>query len=129
MKRRSSNLELLRILSMFMIVVHHFAFHGTFDFKTITNTNQGALLATLILESFGKVGVAIFVLIGAYFLVEKSFSFKRVMNLVILTSFYSIIIYIILRVLKFGIPNDYLWTKIIFPYPIPTNYWFVTVIL
>lgn len=126
MKRRSSNLELLRILSMFMIVVHHFAFHGTFDFKTITNTNQGALLATLILESFGKVGVAIFVLIGAYFLVEKSFSFKRVMNLVILTSFYSIIIYIILRVLKFGIPNDYLWTKIIFPYPIPTNYWFVT---
>jgi len=32
--------------------------------------------------------------------VEKSFSFKRVMNLVILTSFYSIIIYIILRVLK-----------------------------
>ncbi|MER1302018.1 acyltransferase family protein [Ligilactobacillus salivarius] len=124
--RRSSNLELLRILSMFMIVVHHFAFHGTFDFKTITNTNQGALLATLILESFGKVGVAIFVLIGAYFLVEKSFSFKRVMNLVILTSFYSIIIYIILRVLKFGIPNDYLWTKIIFPYPIPTNYWFVT---
>lgn len=126
MKRRSSNLELLRILSMFMIVVHHFAFHGTFDFKTITNTNQGALLATLILESFGKVGVAIFVLIGAYFLVEKNFSFKRVMNLVILTSFYSIIIYIILRVLKFGIPNDYSWTKIIFPYPIPTNYWFVT---
>ena len=88
MEKRASNLELLRILSMFMIVVHHFAFHGTFDFKTITNTNQGALLATLILESFGKVGVAIFVLIGAYFLVEKNFSFKRIINLVILTSFY-----------------------------------------
>ena len=49
MKRRSSNLELLKIYS-FMIVVHHFAFHQTFDFKTITIIIRAHYYA--LLESF-----------------------------------------------------------------------------
>lgn len=32
--RRKSNMELLRVISMLMIIAHHFSVHGGFEFST-----------------------------------------------------------------------------------------------
>lgn len=42
----------------------------------------------------GKIGVNIYILISGYFLVGKRFSFKRVFNIIITTSFYCVVIYL-----------------------------------
>lgn len=126
MKQRESNLELLRIVSMFLIVMHHFAIHGCEPWAN--HFHQGIIDTEniyLILLSLGKAAVVAFVLIGAYFLSEKKFKLWRVVNLCLTTFIYSWLIYLILffcfpSALKIEtIPNVWL------PIPIPSNYWFV----
>ena len=58
----------------------------------------------------GKVGVDVFVMIGAYFLVGKSFKFKRVVKLILMIIFYTWAIYIILKLLNYNL--QYQWYEI-----------------
>ena len=73
---RNSSIELLRILSMFAIVIHHYAYHSTFKWWTYNTQYSGALKVNLFLHFFGKLGVDIFVIIGAYFLCDPKCQFK-----------------------------------------------------
>lgn len=66
---RASNIELLRILSMFMIVGCHFATHGGFSFDRHFITVPR--LWWNILELGGDFGADVFVLISGYFLIEN----------------------------------------------------------
>jgi len=112
--RRESKYELLRILSMFMIVVHHFSVYGHFnDLKN--SIDVGTVL--LYLRPGGKIGVCIFVMISTYFLIGKSFKAIRIINVILVTFFYQIVIVLILSS----------WGKIKFNLGmlIP-NYWFIT---
>ena len=59
---RNSNIELLRIVAIFMIIVHHYYVHG--GFEQITTDNEVFLR---IIGGGGKAGIAIFVLITGYF--------------------------------------------------------------
>lgn len=77
--QKNAGLELLRIVSMLMIIGHHFLIHGgvltsapmTFGY------NAGHLL-----EAFFIYGVNCFVLISGYFLVaQKSFRWKKIIYL------------------------------------------------
>lgn len=66
-KKRNSNIELLRIIAMFLIVMHHYSIHG-FDTSALQEMPD-----RLVVDWFmagGKVGVVIFVLISAYFMVN-----------------------------------------------------------
>ena len=74
---RNSSIELLRILSMFAIVIPHYAYHSTFNWGVYNTLFEGALKVNLFLHFFGKLGVDIFVIIGAYF----SFCVKRNLTL------------------------------------------------
>lgn len=74
-KDRNASIELLRIFSMFAIVIHHYAYHGTFNWTAYNPNVAGALKINIFLHFFGKLGVVIFVMIGAYFLCEKSLIF------------------------------------------------------
>ena len=69
---RQSNIELLRIITMFFIVAHHFAVHSGFDFPV--NTISINRLWIQFIQIGGKIGVDIFVLI--------SFVFKKIINTV-----------------------------------------------
>ena len=82
--KRESGLELLRIITMFLIVMHHVFIHG-----------EIGVGAEIFLSMFGKLGVNIFVLISAYFMVNKPFKLTRILNLVLRTTFYSIMIYLV----------------------------------
>ena len=60
-KIRNSNFEILRILSMFMIICFHCSFHGKFS------DGEGNRLIINFFNMFGELGVNCFVLISGYF--------------------------------------------------------------
>ena len=67
---RNSSIELLRILSMFLILAHHFLVHNAYDYTTLP-FGVPRFLLQLFLESGGKVGVVIFFTISAWHLLER----------------------------------------------------------
>ncbi len=83
-KTRDSNIELLRIIAMFMIVVFHIVLHAVnyqlTDAKSIELLNNGLfnkpifykkLLLLMTFIPLGKVGDTIFILISGYFMVGR----------------------------------------------------------
>lgn len=66
---RNSAIELLRIVSMIMIIGCHFATHGGFEFDSRSITVPR--LWWNILEMGGNFGVDVFVLISGYFMIEN----------------------------------------------------------
>ena len=93
-KKRNTNIEILRIISMVMIVFHHFAVHGDFSFEN--NMISIPRLWIDLISMGGKIGVDVFVLISGYFLVndnEKLFNCRKILKFVGQVCFYSIGIY------------------------------------
>lgn len=84
---RASNIELLRIISMILIIMHHFSVHGCFPFTPDLTFNK------VFLQVFGlggKAGVVVFVMITGYFMVSSSFKLHKFVKLVGQIWFYSI---------------------------------------
>ncbi len=63
-KTRSSNFELLRIISMVFIIAHHYSVHGGFQFDNSLTFNR---ILVQYLSLGGKLGVNCFALITGYF--------------------------------------------------------------
>lgn len=123
---RNSSIELLRIISMVMIMFHHFAYHGNFEwnYNEITIPH---LWYNFILMG-GKVGVNIFVLISGFFLIENTerlFQPKKLLKFWGQVFFYSITTYflsIVLQINNFDIKQI---IKICFPITYP-GWWFAS---
>lgn len=91
---RKSNIELLRIISMVMIIAHHIGVHSGFEFAT--NSVSFNELWILFLKIGGKIGVNIFVLISGYFLINaKTLKISKVLKFWIQIFTYSLSIYLI----------------------------------
>lgn len=124
MKKRLNNIELLRIISMLMILILHLL-----RFGGLLDTYQDFSIRSLLvwgLESFCFVAVNCYVLISGYFLVDSKFKFRKIFTLWLEVLFYSLIIYLGLLFMhktKFSIKT--LLTSI-FPILLK-NYWFITV--
>ena len=88
-QQRNSSFELLRIISMFLIVAHHYSVHSGFNFLEPLSVN---LYYAQCLASGGKFGVNIFVLISGYFLCKSTFKWQKLIKLELQVLFYSIII-------------------------------------
>ena len=91
--KRNTNIELLRILCIIGITMHHLVYHSTIMDEAIGISRLFAQFFLL----FGKSGVNIFVLISGYFLVKTDpFDFKgavkRVFNLWKQLALYSIML-------------------------------------
>lgn len=95
MKKRDSNIEMLRIFAMFFIVLHHSVVHGAFhnlqqyEFNFFTQNFANFTVSNLLISG-GKVSVAIFILITGYYSVNISFKIKRLIPILIQTFFYSL---------------------------------------
>lgn len=91
--KRQSGIELLRILAMLMIVAHHFVVHNGFDISREPVSGR-KLFLQILFASNGKIGVAIFFVISAWFLADRPISvyssLKRVSKLEIRILFYSL---------------------------------------
>ena len=98
---RNTSIELLRIISMIMIMFHHFAYHGNFEWN-FNEVTLPHLWYDFILMG-GKVGVDIFVLISGYFLIEnteKLFQPKKLLKFWGQVVFYSIMTYLLSVMLR-----------------------------
>lgn len=91
---RQANIELLRIISMVMIVAHHLSFYGCVEFDTMS-ISVNRLWSQLLMYG-GHVGVDIFVLIGGYFMISsKTMKLVKIARLWLMMLFYSVLTYAI----------------------------------
>lgn len=88
-KLRNSNFELLRIISMILIVLAHYGGHG--GLIDNAETTSGHILG-LFFKTGGKLGVVCFVLISTYFLCEQKFKFEALLKTILQTFFYAFLI-------------------------------------
>lgn len=125
-KKRESNLELLRIFAMIMIVFHHFAVYGNFNFDT-SNISINLIWHIFILMG-GKIGVNIFVLISGYFLVKEKeikLDFKHILKFILQVLFYSVTLYTLYIVITKEQVELQNIKKVFFPITFK-KWWFVT---
>lgn len=127
-KKRNSAIELLRIISMLLIIFHHFSVHGLYRGFINHQASMGTHLVSALLSSGGKIGVDIFMIISGYFMVRSSFKRKKFNQLLLQMFFYSL--------LFFGINLFTYWVPIgpkmiltsILPFTY-TGYWFINAYL
>ena len=86
---RQSNIELLRVISMFMVLLGHYYVLSYFDNVDTISFN---LVGMQFLGAWSKVAVDIFVIITGYFLVNQTFRWKKVLKLLSCTYFWGIIV-------------------------------------
>lgn len=91
---RNSNFELMRITSMFMIVIWHFIFHSNILAKTSGTLNLIIYFIYIIVS----IHVNSFVLVSGYFQYNKKFKPRKVVSLITTTWFYKLIYAIIFSV-------------------------------
>ena len=124
--KRNSNLELLRIISMAMIIgLHYF------------NSSMGGALGQVkpshfnfyfayLLESMFIVGVNCFVLITGYFMIEKkSVGMNRIVEILIIMLFYSIVFYLLalsMGLIQLNVKEIF---KTIMPFFYENRRWFI----
>ncbi|MGN1337397.1 MAG: acyltransferase [Candidatus Coprovivens sp.] len=126
-KERNSNIEIIRIISMVMIVVSHWTVHsGILQIDTNLLFNKILISNTVL----GNIGVILFFLISGYFGYKKSDSIKinvkKILKIVLQVIFYSVFLYFICT---FYDKNILCLTNIIKAFmPITfKEYWYVTV--
>lgn len=120
---RKSNFELLRIVAMFMVILSHFFVHTDFP------NNGGFTLNNILINllGIGKIGVAIFVLLSGYFLIDFKFDGKKVIRFSSQVWFYGIVILLISYLTGIGEITEKIFYRSILPFT-STN-WFARVYL
>ena len=83
---RKSNFELLRIVSIFLIIMHHFSLNSNFEYQM--NTFED--IYSKALRIFGKLGVFIFVIISGYFYEKNNVNIKKIIKFIVKICFFSI---------------------------------------
>ena len=121
--KRQINLEILRIISMLMIITLHFLGHG----KVLSNVeaNSSFYYLTWSIEGICYIAVNCYVLISGYFLVNSTFRIEKLITLLVQVIFYSAFIYILFCVSGYTNFTLLEFLKAITP-TISGEYWFVT---
>lgn len=119
-KVRDSNYELLRIISMFFIVLYHIILHGRLLSNTIGVSNFVFRIITL----FIIVHVNCFMLITGYYQSKSTFKFKNLFSIIIQIAFYNLVINSVLKLSGLvEYSNDEFLSRILF-YNYE-SYWFI----
>lgn len=124
MREKNSNIELLRITSMFMIVMIHIMTKTSVLWEM--NHNQPVYYICWFIYGICMTSVNCYVLISGYFYKETGFKFKKILSIYFQVLFYSVIIGLIMYSLKVEMKSSKL--GIIFPI-INREYWFATTYL
>ena len=121
--KRDSHFELLRIVSMFMIILHHFFCYGRYNFTLPFSGND---IVLVIFQSGGKIGVVLFILITGYYMVkEKNIRIRKLIEMEFQILYYSIGLFLILVLFFHQRYSMEEMIKIFFP-NIFRVYWFVS---
>ena len=115
-KKRSSNFELLRIISILLILLGHIAFH--------TDEANLSLFNAHLLKSFmsvGNIAVSCFILISGYFGV--TLKWEQFLRLIIMTTLYSVLLFFVYH--GFSSINVVEFARSVFVVPLYHN-WFMS---
>lgn len=127
MKKRMVNIELLRIVSMMMVVMLHYLGKGNL-LPTLTESMSVNGYVAWGMESLCIVAVNVYMLISGYFLVESGFKPGRLVELLCQVLFYSILVPVVLVVLDI-VPASVFSINHILETVLPVqmaHYWFIT---
>ena len=91
MKDKNSNIEVLKIICMINIIVHHSFAHSILQID-LSNIN---FIILYVINIFGKISNNIFILITVYFMINKKIKPMHIVKIVLETWFYSYAILII----------------------------------
>lgn len=120
-KIRNSNYELMRIISMFLIVLVHIIIHG----HILQNcTNQSLKLIINFIVFFALIHVNSFILVCGYFQSKSTFKQSNLWSIINANWFYRIFIMIILLILGLISVDKVTFIKEILPINI-NEYWFI----
>lgn len=121
---RNSNLEILRIIAMIFIIAFHLSRHG-FDGIDFILSNPNSYFLYF-LGMLGRIGVDIFILISAYFMIKSKFTFRKLLLLGGEVYFYSIMFFVMF--ILFLTPITPITITDIFKSVLPIShaYWFIT---
>lgn len=127
MNIRESNFELLRIISMFMIVLLHMGTHGLSSYVNIPTflAGKNGYLYDFI-RSLSIVAVNLYILISGYFLSKSAFKLKKSLYIFGETGFFSALLYIICSWLGYTHFTSGSFFHFFFSVFLG-DYWFVTV--
>lgn len=126
--KRECNFEVLRTLSMFLIIIYHFCTHGIGSVFLFDNNDNVSLFnyifcnALLVLSS---TCVNLYVLISGYFLTYAEFKISRIVRTWILVCFYSFVITLSFYIFSQESIGIIPIVKSFFPLS-TDHYWFVT---
>lgn len=120
---RKSNWELLRVLSMLVIILNHVvSLSGVLDGVSL----DGNIMVSLFFLLGGKFGTNIFVIIGLYFLVDqKRFKSQKIVRLWLQTLFYLLILNLFDIVVFSSEISWKIWVKSFLPI-LGRSYWFAS---
>ena len=123
MSKRNSKIELLRIISIFLIVLSHYVVHSGANIHDLSFGFNKIILEMSIL---GNIGTMLFVLISGYFLINSDeVKLKKIIHFWLQVFFYSFFIYLLLLLINketFDIKN-----LVLNSFPITfKRYWFAT---
>lgn len=116
--KRSSNLELYRIVCMIMIVAHHYVVNSgltSIDAPLIVDPATPNSLYLWTMGMWGKTGINCFMMITGYFMCKSTITLKKFLKLLLQVYIYKIIIFVvfvfigyesisILKLLKLAMP-------------------------
>ncbi len=121
-KNRQSNIELLRIISILLIISFHYVYKSGYSFETL---NYNSFIVKMF-YFFGELGVNLFILISGYFLINSKFSMKKLIKLIIEINFYYVVSVVIEGKLNHTTLTTFMDYYQLFFAVILNRYWFAT---
>lgn len=96
---RATNLELFRIITMLLIVAHHYVVNS--GLSSIMHQNPSALrsLFLFVFGAWGKTGINCFLLITGYFMCTSKITVKKFAKLYLELAFYKMAVYAVFGLL------------------------------
>lgn len=123
---RESKFELLRIISMFFIVLYHTIIHG---YVVENSINSGLIIILHLLLFISIVHVDSYVIVTGYFQSKSKFKQSKVWSIINASWFYRIIIVIALTIIGAASLSKVEFLKQISIIDITDSYWFITMYL
>ena len=94
LSKRDSNLELFRIITMILIIAHHYVVNSGLTSQILyQNPLSGASIFLFLFGAWGKIGINCFILITGYFMCKSNITMKKFVKLLAEVMFYRIVIY------------------------------------
>ncbi len=97
-KLRDSNIELYRIVTMLLIISHHYVVNSGLtvaDGAIYSNLSSPRSIFLLLFGAWGKTGINCFVLITGYFMCKSQITLRKYAKLLSVIYFYRIIFYFV----------------------------------